>query len=1352
MMEQSLFHIPSTMLLLVDEESLANEIKDTFANTMVSGSPPFAADYTWVSRLEAGLELLAEHTVRALVFDPEVCVGSNCSPRDALSKLRRHAPAAPILLLIDDRHADAVEWVLQDDADALCTYIPKRDVGSRLFVHVMDGLLNASPEYEAHIAVTQYPSKPFSIAETVLPPPDDTHSPAHAQLRDHLATLEAVIQTLDSGILVEDSCGHVVHTNDAFCRLFKIGDPETIIGADSAEAFQAVEDCDSFLQRAVNIRDQERAATGERLHLTDGRVLEFEYAPLGGSDRPGANHLWVYRDATTARRYSPEQRRLQQRTLISLATHPAVAEGRLDTALPLITETAARFLDVERVNIWRLHPDGTYHCLDSFIKSRQEHEHGETIEPADHPRYFSALATERVLDASDVLNDPRTSEFAEGYWKPNGIVSALDALVHLRGQAVGMICHENLEHREWTPDDIAFVNQIADLIAQVYLHAETHQRLQEVSLLSRVINITSSATSLQPALEQICKALTQFFDAPRSAFAHIDDTGTRAEVIAEHRTSDDMPSAIGTPIPVENTPSMQHLVSGQEPLVVSDTRTDPRVEVVRPILRRHGIISTMIVPVISEGRVVGTFGIDALQLREFTEKEIRLAENVAQQVGQALQRLRLFARMRNRAELKDKLATVAGDLNRSFTVDEALERIGAGALSLSDADRAAIYLRKENDSFSCGWTHGISSEYIERVRQGFDAMPGRKLLRTDTPIRVSDVSQLGSDSDNDAASAGYLRRLAEDEGYRAFALWPIVHEGQTLAAVGCYYDSPRQWSAAEEEVMQTYTRQAAAALESSRLFEAEREQRQLAEALRQAGNVLTASLEFEGVLDRLLAQIERVVPCDAANVLLVDGDRAFIARARGYERLGEDIAQAIKKMTFSISETPNLRRLAEIGEASIIPDIEDYDGWIETPVNQELRSWAGAPIMVQGEVVAFFAVDKNEPGFYEQKHADRLAMFAGQAALALQNARLFEELQQRVQELSTLAETSVAMRDAVDLDEVGPLLATQASRLVCADAAIVSLIDQESEESVVVGFEGVPDRIAGQRYPMDAGICGIVMQHRTVYRTDNLASDTLVDDQESVAHLGPALAIPLTTSADDVVGTLLVARANSSDISSPFPEQEEQLLQTLAEMAANTLDRARTHQELESAYVETVLALAKAVDVRDNYTSDHSHQLARLAESTAEELGLDEEECATVRWAALLHDIGKIGVPDEILRKPGPLTEPEWDIMKLHPEIGAEIVAPVKQLEAVAPLIRAHQERYDGKGYPDALKGDEIPLGARILAVVDAYSAITDERVYGIACSHSKALSELERCSGTQFDPNVVDAFLRVIRKASART
>jgi putative nucleotidyltransferase with HDIG domain len=253
---------------------------------------------------------------------------------------------------------------------------------------------------------------------------------------------------------------------------------------------------------------------------------------------------------------------------------------------------------------------------------------------------------------------------------------------------------------------------------------------------------------------------------------------------------------------------------------------------------------------------------------------------------------------------------------------------------------------------------------------------------------------------------------------------------------------------------------------------------------------------------------------------------------------------------------------------------------------------------------------------------------------------------------------------------------------------------------------------------------------------------------EALLHLLSAQSLCLAPLrvGEELIGLLLLGETRSL-AREPFDADKLRLTTAIADQAASALHRTRLHAELEEAYVQTVLALANAMDARDTYTSNHSQRLAAWAEATARHLGCDEGEIEAIRWAALLHDIGKIGVPDEILRKPGPLSEAEWAVMKRHPEIGAEIIAPVKKLARVSPIVRAHQEKYDGRGYPDGLKGEAIPLGARILAVVDAYGAIIDERPYKKARSHEEAVAELRRCAGTHFDPEVVEAFLEVVRE-----
>ena len=184
--------------------------------------------------------------------------------------------------------------------------------------------------------------------------------------------------------------------------------------------------------------------------------------------------------------------------------------------------------------------------------------------------------------------------------------------------------------------------------------------------------------------------------------------------------------------------------------------------------------------------------------------------------------------------------------------------------------------------------------------------------------------------------------------------------------------------------------------------------------------------------------------------------------------------------------------------------------------------------------------------------------------------------------------------------------------------------------------------------------------------------------------------------------------------------------------------------ETERTYDATLAALSSALDVRDTETEGHARRVVRYMELIADRLKVPVGQHATLRRGALLHDIGKIGVPDHILRKPGPLTDNEWDTMKTHADLGARIIANIPFLVEVAVIIRAHHERWDGAGYPEGLAGQDIPQGARIFAVADSFDAMTSDRPYRRGRELDAALAEIERCAGNQFDPAVVQAFLAV--------
>jgi HD-GYP domain-containing protein (c-di-GMP phosphodiesterase class II) len=275
----------------------------------------------------------------------------------------------------------------------------------------------------------------------------------------------------------------------------------------------------------------------------------------------------------------------------------------------------------------------------------------------------------------------------------------------------------------------------------------------------------------------------------------------------------------------------------------------------------------------------------------------------------------------------------------------------------------------------------------------------------------------------------------------------------------------------------------------------------------------------------------------------------------------------------------------------------------------------------------------------------------------------------------------------------------------------------------------------------------MVQQSRILTRQDLSILPTFKSlweaEREELEKFQTELFVPFFTKGE-LVGFLVLGPKQSGQ---PYSQDDQVFLSTLANQTAVAVENARLYDELEGTFVQTVVALANAIDLRDTYTSTHSQQIAQWAVQTAQQLGCSTPEIENIYWGALLHDIGKIGIPDDILKKPSALVESEWKVIRLHPTRGAEIISPIKKLVHTAPIIEYSHERYDGQGYPYGIRGEAIPLGARIIAVVDSFSAMIDERPYKRPFSVRKAIHELNINVGKMYDPRVVAAFLIVLEK-----
>ena len=288
----------------------------------------------------------------------------------------------------------------------------------------------------------------------------------------------------------------------------------------------------------------------------------------------------------------------------------------------------------------------------------------------------------------------------------------------------------------------------------------------------------------------------------------------------------------------------------------------------------------------------------------------------------------------------------------------------------------------------------------------------------------------------------------------------------------------------------------------------------------------------------------------------------------------------------------------------------------------------------------------------------------------------------------------------------------------------------------------------GGGVPLEGTFCKRVVEGSLPGVVPDARSDGRVSGLEVTreAGIGSYVGVPLRFSDGRVYGTLCCL---SHEPDARLQERDAKFVGVLARLVADQIEREDLEAERRrlEARATGVGALLAALAARDGYTGEHSEAVVGHAVAVARRMGLPEAGVTEVEQAALLHDIGKIGVGDAILNKPGPLTDAEWEIMRMHPAIGEEIVASTKDLSHLAPAIRADHERWDGGGYPDGLSGEEIPIASRIVLVCDAFHAMTSDRPYRKALGVEEALGELRKNAGSQFCPRTVEAFVGVVEQ-----
>jgi HD-GYP domain-containing protein (c-di-GMP phosphodiesterase class II) len=359
-------------------------------------------------------------------------------------------------------------------------------------------------------------------------------------------------------------------------------------------------------------------------------------------------------------------------------------------------------------------------------------------------------------------------------------------------------------------------------------------------------------------------------------------------------------------------------------------------------------------------------------------------------------------------------------------------------------------------------------------------------------------------------------------------------------------------------------------------------------------------------------------------------------------------------------------------------------------------------------------------------------VLAGHAAVALENASLYEAARREAERATALLEFSRQLSSAEGLDAVCDRIVELSAKTMGSPRASVWWQDAVGGDVRVRATYGYAE-LDRERLA------------RTVFTHEEAVVQLTGKEPFVVTNELQAAIAPMTLDGGRL-GAIAVTLPDGIE----FGERQLRLLAGIAHQSKLALTNAGNFDTMERTFLETVEALANALEANDEYTSSHARWITDLALKVGEELGLEGASLKRLELGALFHDIGKIGIPETILCKPGPLTPAERQIVETHPELGEKIIAPIDRLEEVRPIVRHCHERYDGAGYPDRLSGEEIPVESRIILVCDAYHAMTTDRPYRKRLPVEEALRRLREAAGTQFDPRVVDVCSRVLASRGA--
>lgn len=532
--------------------------------------------------------------------------------------------------------------------------------------------------------------------------------------------------------------------------------------------------------------------------------------------------------------------------------------------------------------------------------------------------------------------------------------------------------------------------------------------------------------------------------------------------------------------------------------------------------------------------------------------------------------------------------------------------------------------------------------------------------------------------------------------------------------------------------------------------------RQRLEVLHRADLILNQVEDGRLLQREFLALMMEAAQVESGTLYLLDAERNELVFAVVQGPPG--VAQALEGHRMP-ADWGIAGRCAQQGRPIWVPAVEQSREWA-----RDLAERSGyrpqnvlcLPLKARERVIGVVQLfDRPADRPFSPADLDFLSILVNDLALKLENAHLFSASREMVERLRALLDVGVELGITLNREHLLGLILERVCQLLRTEAASIFELDETTGELVLCATTR-PVPKGEIRVPLGVGIAGWVAREGRTEVVPDVRQDPRFyarADENSGFVTRSILCTPLVIQEQvpgqegvfrrRVIGVAQALNKRKGD----FTRSDVEIFEGLARQAAIAMERVRLYREINDLFASAIIALAEAMEAKDPYTRGHTRRVTDFSVAIAEELGLPSQEMLKVRTAAMLHDIGKIGMPDAILQKPGRVDEAEREVIRRHPLEGERILRPLQHLREIIPGVAEHHERYDGSGYPRGLRGEEISLCGRIIAVADVFDALTSERCYRRALPVDIVLEEIQAQAGRAFDPRVVEAFRRAWEK-----